>query len=109
MLIRALFAPLALCLACVGRQAPPAASPVTYAFRATDRDVSSGAITEHLVGTAYVYGDQIRLVIQSGFALFQRTPTRRPTGVSVGIAFCHTGGRWAGHWGFARQSSILPI
>jgi hypothetical protein len=56
-----------------------------------------------------VYADEIRIVVQSGFALLQRTATRQPTGLSAGIAFCHTSGRWTGHWDFRNQSPIVPI
>ena len=80
----------------------------SYPFRAIGRSVT-GTIIEDLSGTAYVYADEIRVVVTSGFAGLTRTSTRQPRGLSAGLAYKHTSGEWAGHWDFRKQSDMVPI
>jgi hypothetical protein len=100
---------LALCLACSPPPAPvTSAPPAAYPFHAIGRS-DAGRVIEDVVGTAYVHDDEIRVVVTSGFARLQPSRSRRPVGLSAGLAYCHTDGKWAGHWGFRRESGIVAI
>ena len=105
---RYLFA-LAACLAC---SHPPASvstvRPAAYPFHAIGR-TDAGRVIEDLAGTAYVHDDEIRVVVTSGFARLQPSRFRRPVGLSAGLAYCHTEGKWAGYWGFRRESGTVAI
>lgn len=99
----------ALCASCTPARHAPLGTPLaSYPFRAVGRS-GQGVIIEDLQGTAFVYEDEIRIVLASGYADFQSSPTRKPEGLSAGLAFRHTTGQWAGHWDFRKQSSRVPI
>ena len=100
---------LAACLAC--SRAPAlvnSAPPAAYPFHAVGRN-DAGRVIEDLAGTAYVHDDEIRVVVTSGFARLQPSRFRRPVGLSAGLAYCHTEGKWAGYWGFRRESGTVAI
>jgi hypothetical protein len=100
---------LAACLACSRTPAlVNGAPPAAYPFHAIGRS-DAGRVIEDLVGTAYVHDDEIRVVVTSGFARLQPSRLRRPVGLSVGLAYCHTEGKWAGYWGLRRESGIVAI
>jgi hypothetical protein len=92
-------------VACAHPNAGPAPIPsAIFPFHAVGT-TSRGAVSEDLVGEARVYDDEIRIVVQRGVAELRMTPTRRPTGLSAGIAYRHdTGG-----WDFRKESAIVPF
>ena len=97
------------CASCTPTRHEPLEAPLaSYPFRAVGRS-DQGRIIEDLQGTAFVYDDEIRIVVAKGYAAFQSSPTRKPEGLSAGLAFRHTTGQWAGHWGFRKQSTLVPI
>lgn len=106
---RILIAVLVLCASCTPTRPEPIGAPLaSYPFRAVGRS-DQGRIIEDLQGTAFVYDDEIRIVLASGYANFQSSPTRKPEGLSAGLAFRHTTGQWAGRWDFRKQSTLVPI
>lgn len=97
------------CAACGHPPAYISTAPTSiHSFRASGHNVN-GTLSESVVGHAYVFDDQIRVVVTSGFAQLRPGRTQRPTGLSAGLAFCHTEGRAAGHWDFRTESNIIPI
>ena len=98
-----------LCVSCSPTHHAPAGAPLaSYPFRAVGR-TDQGRIIEDLQGTAFVYDDEIRIVLASGYADFQSSPTRKPEGLSAGLAFRHTTGQGAGRWDFRKKSALVPI
>lgn len=92
-------------VACARSSAGPADVPsTTRPFHAVGRDIS-GAPVEDLVGEARIYDDEIDIVIQRGIAGFQTTLTRRPIGLSAGLAYRHPDGGWD----FRKESATVPI
>lgn len=100
---------LAFCAACASSfRASRADLLATYPVHATGHTIN-GELAESLFGKAYVYEDEILLVVASGFAELRPSATRRPIGWSAGLSFCHTQGESAGKWDFRRQTSITPV
>jgi hypothetical protein len=91
--------------ACAAPKVSPAPTPsATFPFHAVGRNVS-GKVVEDLLGEARVYDNEIRIVVQRGVAGLQTTPTRRPIGLSAGLAYRHP----EGGWDFRKQSPTVPI
>jgi len=101
--------PVILCAACSRSPAHVSTIPASaYSFHAIGHS-ANGRLIESLVGRADVFDDEIRVVVTGGFAQLQSLRTQRPRGLSAGLAFCRFDGRWAGHWDFRSESSIVPI
>jgi hypothetical protein len=91
--------------ACAPPNSGPTAVPsATFPFHAVGRNVS-GTVIEELFGEARVYDNEIHVVVLRGFAALQTTATRRPIGLSAGLAYRHPNGGWD----FRRESPTVPI
>ena len=55
----------------------------------------TGMSAEDVRGTAYVYPDEVRIVLTGGVAQLGTTPNIRPTGLSAGLAFGDPNGKWS--------------
>jgi hypothetical protein len=96
-------------IACSHAPPPVAATPAkAYPFHAVGR-ATSGRVIEDLIGTAYVHDDEVVVVVTSGFAQLRPSNFTRPVGLSAGLAYCHTGGRWAGSWDFRAKSDMIDV
>lgn len=106
---RYVFVLAAACIACSHAPAPATVAPAkTYPFHAVGR-TNGGRVVEDLIGTAYVHDDEVVVVVTSGFASLQPSKYERPVGLSAGLAYCHTGGRWAGSWDFRAKSDEIDV
>lgn len=97
-------ATLALLSACAQASTVPAPDPASaVAFEAVGRNVR-GEVIERLTGTAYVYPNEVRVVLRSGVAGLSTTQTRQQPALFAGLAYGDT----THGWNIRRQSRSVP-
>ena len=99
---------LVLLTACGHQRATTLPAPVGLSqavpFRASGYMVT-GELSEDLIGVAYVYANEIRVVIRGGVIPSRSNSMQRLTHLSAGLAYRTT----TGGWDFRRESATLAI